>query len=920
MRPSSKIFHFALLVILLCTTAAFPSDSLQPKSVLLLFSLEPGLPAYDLIYANLRATLDNQANESINYYIEYLDCSRFPDEEYQKQLFDLYTKKYSTKKIDVCLAVTQGIESMLAKYGKELFDGVPTIFIELPSIPGQAPPYFRRPNTTGILMDLDLKKNLETALSLYPDAANVYLVTGTSRADQFFAELARNAFRPREDTIKISYLQGLTMNELLQTVGRLPKNSLIIYLSYLRDADGRVYYPAHGLKLISDNATVPVFGMFDTYIGYGIVGGYMVSFERVGVEAGKMVLRVLRGEPPETIPVVNQGTSLFMFDWRQLQRWKISENRLPENSDVRFYTPTFWQSHRGYVLGALFICLLESFLIAGLLFQRRRKQLAIQELETQLRFEEMAGDISAHFINLPPDDIDDYLVESIGKIANFFGFDIAELGLFNGLTQKEIVSYLWFTDNISASYPGMTYENFPWILANINAGQSVCFQNNSELPAEAETDRKNCDTIPIKSSYALPLFSGRRRIGFFALSKCREPRKMTNKMLQRQKLIAEVLSNAVVRRDSWRALQESEAQMSMAASSAELALWVWDIRKDEIWVTAKGRSMFGFSDSEPVSSQRFIEAVAAEDRKSMRHFLDAALKSGSYYEIEHRIALPSGDIRWLVTRGQVDVDEHEIPLRIRGVSADISRRKKAEENAARLRNEMNRYSRINMLGGLSGSMAHELNQPLAAILSNAQAGLRFLHSGKASSELLGSIFQNIVEDDKRAAEVITSLRSMVKKEKVEKKPIHLNDIFSDVVKIYNSEAVALNLKLETDFAELLPPCMGDNVQLSQVVLNIVMNAADAMSRTLPENKKMILQTKMAGRGVCASVRDFGPGIDDSIINHIFELFFTTKNTGLGMGLALCKTIIQDHGGRIWAENNPDGGATFFFELPAIKND
>lgn len=257
---------------------------------------------------------------------------------------------------------------------------------------------------------------------------------------------------------------------------------------------------------------------------------------------------------------------------------------------------------------------------------------------------------------------------------------------------------------------------------------------------------------------------------------------------------------------------------------------------------------------------------------------------------------------------------------MRGVSADISKRKNAEEESDRLRNELSRLSRINMLNELSGALAHELNQPLAAILSTAQAGLRFLHSGKFNSELLGQIFQNIVEDDKRAAEVITGLRSMVKKGKGEKKPFNLNDILNDVLVIYHSEAAALNLKVEIDLTESLPACIGDKVQLRQVVLNLIMNAADAMSQTFPENKKVILQTRRTGLGAQASFRDFGPGLDDAAKDKIFTPFFTTKSSGLGIGLALCKTIMQDHGGRIWAENNPDGGVTFFFELPVIKND
>jgi two-component system, cell cycle sensor histidine kinase and response regulator CckA len=152
------------LEILLCTSVVYGLDSLQVKNILLLFTFEPGLPANDLIYTNLRATLDRQLDEPINYYIEYLDRSRFPDEEYQRNLFDLYKQKYSDKKIDVLVPIGQGMDLILEKYGKETFTGLPTIFIEVQRRPHDAPPFFGKSHTTGILMELDLKKNLEIAL------------------------------------------------------------------------------------------------------------------------------------------------------------------------------------------------------------------------------------------------------------------------------------------------------------------------------------------------------------------------------------------------------------------------------------------------------------------------------------------------------------------------------------------------------------------------------------------------------------------------------------------------------------------------------------------------------------------------------------------------------------------------------------
>jgi signal transduction histidine kinase len=247
------------------------------------------------------------------------------------------------------------------------------------------------------------------------------------------------------------------------------------------------------------------------------------------------------------------------------------------------------------------------------------------------------------------------------------------------------------------------------------------------------------------------------------------------------------------------------------------------------------------------------------------------------------------------------------------------RKKVAEVEVARARTELLHIERSLRLNELTGSLAHELNQPLAAILSNAQAALRFLKSDKPDLNEFQEIMQDIISDDQRAGNVIRSLRSMMKREEREKKPVILDDVLNDIIQIYRSEAISRNVSIETELDGSLPPVFGDKGQLQQVVLNIIMNGAEAMSGTPPEQRKLILRTQRKDHSIWVTVRDFGPGIDKENLERVFQPFFTTKRTGLGMGLALCRTIVEAHGGHIWAENNSEGGTTFFIELPICES-
>jgi PAS domain S-box-containing protein len=247
---------------------------------------------------------------------------------------------------------------------------------------------------------------------------------------------------------------------------------------------------------------------------------------------------------------------------------------------------------------------------------------------------------------------------------------------------------------------------------------------------------------------------------------------------------------------------------------------------------------------------------------------------------------------------------------------DITERKRAELEALRQRSELAHLSRVTMLGELSGSMAHELNQPLTAILSNAQAAIRFLAHEHVDLDEVRDILTDIVDQDNRAGEIIRRLRLLLKKGEVQQQPLGLNDLVQEVLKLIRSDLVNQGVTMHTELAPALPTVNGDRVQLQQVLLNLVMNACAAMNGNAPADRQMVVCTELSdGERVRVSVSDRGAGIASDKLEQVFEPFFTTKTHGLGLGLSVCRTIIVAHGGKLWAANNPERGATFHFTLP-----
>jgi len=376
-----------------------------------------------------------------------------------------------------------------------------------------------------------------------------------------------------------------------------------------------------------------------------------------------------------------------------------------------------------------------------------------------------------------------------------------------------------------------------------------------------------------------------------------------------------------------RELLESQQRMQQAASAADLSLWDWDIVRDEIWVTEKGHERAGAGASERIDFDRFLQSVHPDDWEPTNRAVRHALEVSGEYEAEYRVTSRDGATRWLVARGQVERDARGKPLRLRGVSVDITDRRKTEVELAQHQNELAHLSRVTTLSELSGSLAHELNQPLAIILTNAQAAQRLLAQQPPDLNEARDILADIVSEDERAGEVIKRLRALLKPGQTFLQPLSASELVEDVLRIMRSDHIERGIKVHTALDSSLPPVMGDRIQLQQVLLNLILNAREALTANPPSDRHLSISTAQRDGAVRISVSDTGCGLPPDH-ERIFEPFYTTKKEGLGLGLQICRTIVTAHHGRLWAERiqmagfpssagDAAHGATFHVELPAV---
>ena len=738
----SRVFFILLICGLLSCPVpthaqAQPQNPLSEKNVLILHALESNVPIFELTDRGLRVALDSGGMSIRNQFFEYLDLARNPGPEHSQRLGELLRLRYGHRKIDVIITLYPEALRFVLNEGRVIFPDVPILGLYMP--PGiELPKTDRR--IIQHLVNRDVVGTLEIALILVPDAKRVFVVSGAHELDRKVEDLARGDFKEWERRLEFRYLSNLPLDEILAAVSSAPPETIVFFMGFAADVTGKNYTTREVGKRLGEVSRVPVFGLYDVVLGYGIAGGSLISFEYVGTRAGELALDILRGNPTtKNILEFLDVPPLPMFDWRQLRHWNLSESALPKRSIVINKEPTPWD-FRYYIIGGLAFVIAQTFLLAGLLVQKRRKR-----------------------------SVEDSLRQKTEELDQFFNLSL-------------------------------------------------------ELLCIANTD-----------GYFLRLNPSWERI----LGHTRE----------------------------------------------ELM----------------GKRFFDFIHPEDSDRTHKAVSILASQQKPLHFGNRYRCKDGTYRWLEWT-ATPAGDL-------------------IYAAAHDVTERLKEEIEARQRRDELAHVTRIAMMGELTTALAHEINQPLTAILSNAEAAQRFLSQASPDISEVRQILEDIVRDDRRANDVVRKVRALVKKEKVRAEPLDLNEVIGVVVDLIRADSLLQGLSIDTDLSPRLAAIHGDGVQLQQVILNLILNSAAAMRNSPSGQRKIIVRTAMLdSRTVKTFVKDFGTGIDEHHIDRLFEPFYTTKPEGLGMGLSISQTIIKAHGGTMEAWNNREGGATFAFTLPAHQGD
>jgi C4-dicarboxylate-specific signal transduction histidine kinase len=784
---------------LLLTLTAGSAIAAEAKRVLMVHSFGSTAPPFTTHSTAFETTLTKELGSGVDLDEVSLDMARYAEPDMEVPFVELLQRRLEKWKPDLVVPIGSPAGRFVNKHRDRLFPRTPVIYtgMDRRTLP---PGAFK--NATFVGEDFKLAGLVEDILELAPDTNHIVVVLGATPLERYWAIEFQKTFAPFTDRVKFTWVNDLTFEQMLELAARLPPRSFILLGLLLRDAAGVTHNEDEALQRLHAVASAPINGLYQHQLGLGIVGGRLYQAELQGEESARIAIRVLRGEGVANVPPLIVPAQGPRYDWRELRRWKIGENRLPPGSRVAFRQLTAWERYRWYILAAVTLLVVQAALIVGLLVHRAQRQRAQRALAERLRFETLLAELSATLLTQRTGEIDREIERMLERVGEEMEFDRAILAERLDGTDTARVTHSWARAGIPAVAATFEGAMFPWILDRLVRGEPVHVPNLEALPAGAAADRRSFDQAGVRSLTAVPLVVQGTVVGALAFSSLHRERQWPAELIPRLQLLADVFASLLARQRAEVAVRESEG-----------------------------------------------------------------------------------------------------------------RRRQAENEAHRQREELAHALRVTTLSELTASLAHELNQPLTAVTMNAQAGRRLLDQG-ANGEL-SEILRDIGRDATRAGEVIHRLRALLRNGEPERKPLDINQLVTDVVILVRHDLERAKISLHLTCSEHLPLISGDAVQLQQVILNLLLNASDALAG-VPDGSGLIevaTESPQPGR-VVITVRDSGVGVPEAELANIFQPFVTTKAQGLGMGLSISRSIIEAHGGRIWATRNKDHGLTMHVELLA----
>jgi len=837
------------------------------KAVLVLSGERSDLPSIPPFEKAMRETLTGPDGE-YDLFVEHLDSGRFsgptPEQAFARHLY----QRYLGMRIDAVVAFTESALDFALMNRSKLFPGVPIVAasIEKNWLDGRTMPA----GVQVISITYDYRSTVELMRALKPDLQQIVVVHGTAEFDLRRLDDARNAIASFSPKLDFRAVGAMPLKSLEQEVRDLPSTSAVLIASMARDVQGRSYVGKDVVARLAAVSPVPIFGTFERHLVAGAVGAAITDNAALGRLTAMEVSRALAKQPFEARQV-ELGPASLHVNWRALQHWNIAEDLVPPGVAIEFRPPSLWTQNRtliSVIIGAL---LLQAICISLLILELARRRAIERNLqESESRFRTMA-------------DTAPIMISMGGPDARLTFVNKTYLD-FTGRTLEQEV----------AQDCGVGVH--PEDLNGYMASHVAACAERRVFTAECRLRRHDgeyrwvyCSRVPRHSSDGTFL-------GYIGTCIDITERKAAEEQLEKEhaflRQVIDINPNFIFAKDRM-------GRFTMANKAVA----------DAYGTTVD--KLIGKTDAEFDDNTHEVQHFRQVDLEVMNTLQERFIA-------EEKITDADGNIRWLQTVKRPIVEKDGSVNQILGASTDITRRKAAESDARRNRADLAHVARVSVMGELAGSLAHELNQPLTAILSNTQAALRFMNAKPMDVVEVRETLEDVVHESKRASQVISHMRALVKKGPLEVAPIELGIIMREVGELMRSDAIMRGVQLEFDIQPNLPMVLGDRVQLEQVMLNLLLNAFDAMAGVPHHQRLAVVQvTREGDAAVKIAVHDQGVGLSTEMRERIFKPFFTTKKDGLGLGLSICRSIIEAHGGYLRADSSRDDGTTFYFTFPVV---